>query len=268
MTSFNRFVSTSTDAAERQRRWFFYGQDTWRVTPKLTVNLGLRWEIYDPEYVNGKGNGGFANLTQGVIRVAGYGDIGLNGNISNTFKAFGPRVGIAYQADTKTVIRLGYGRSFDIGVFGSNFGHVVTQNLPVLANQQLQDSNLNSQATNNISPVFTLTTGPPAFMLPSTYLGNVIGQISPAGTLPLLGPDGTSSSRIRPTVQRLPTLDAWNATVQRQVTKTLSLEIAYIGNKGTHMFNPSGPSYNNNEPAVGAGTDKVTCAPVQLHLAV
>jgi hypothetical protein len=260
VTSFNRFVSTSTDAAERQRRWFFYGQDTWRVTSKLTVNYGLRWEIYDPEYVNAKGNGGFANLTQGVIRVAGYGDVGLNGNISNTFKAFGPRLGIAYQADTKTVVRLGYGRSFDIGVFGSNFGHVVTQNLPVLANQQLQDSNLNPLATNNISPVFTLTSGPPAFLLPSTYLGNVISQISPTGTLPLLGPDGTSSSRIRPTVQRLPTLDAWNATVQRQVTKTISVEIAYIGNKGTHMFNPSGPSYNNNEPAVGAGTDKVGCA--------
>ncbi len=261
VTSFNRFVSTSTDAAERQKRWFFYGQDTWRLTPKLTLNLGLRWEIYDPEYVNAKGNGGFANLTQGVIRVGGYGDIGLNGNISNTFKAFGPRVGVAYQADSKTVIRLGYGRSFDIGVFGSNFGHVVTQNLPVLANQQLQDSNLNPLATNNISPVFTLTSGPPAFMLPSTYLANVISQISPAGTLPLLGPDGTSSSRIRPTVQRLPTLDAWNATVQRQVTKTITVEIAYIGNKGTHMFNPSGPSYNNNEPAVGAGTDKVGCAP-------
>lgn len=56
VTGFSRYVSTSTDAAERQRRWFFYGQDSWRVTPKLTVNFGLRWELIFPETVNGKGN--------------------------------------------------------------------------------------------------------------------------------------------------------------------------------------------------------------------
>ncbi len=249
-----RFVSTSLDAAERQKRWFFYGQDTWRLSTKLTFNYGLRWEIYDPEYVNAKGNGGFANLDQGLIRVAGYGSVGLNGNIDNTFKAFAPRIGVAYQVDPKTVVRLGYGRSFDIGVFGSNFGHVVTQNLPVLANQQIQDSNLNPAATNNLSPVFTLAQGAPAF-----NFAQVTSSISSAGTLPLLGLDGTSGSRIRPTIQRLPTLDAWNATVQRQVTSNMSVEVAYIGNKGTHTFNTDGPSYNPNAPAVGNGTNLITC---------
>ena len=50
---------------------FYYAQDTWRITPKLTLNYGLRWEVYFPEYVTGKHQGGFANLQQGVIRVAG-----------------------------------------------------------------------------------------------------------------------------------------------------------------------------------------------------
>ena len=77
----------------------------------------------------------------GVINVAGYGGIGLNGNVAGDFKAFGPRLGVAYQTDPKTVIRLGYGRGFDIGVFGSNFGHAVNQNLPILANQSFNDSN-------------------------------------------------------------------------------------------------------------------------------
>lgn len=250
VTQFERFVSTSTTAAERQKRWFFYGQDTWRVTPKFTMTYGMRWEIYFPENVNGKGNGGFANLDQGLIRVAGYGPIGLNGNIDNTYKAFAPRVSFAYQLDAKTVVRIGYGRGFDIGVFGSNFGHVVTQNLPVLAQQSIQDSNVNAGATNGRSSVFTLAQGPPTFSF-----ANILGDISAAGTLPLLGLDGTVQPRIRPTIQRLPTIDQWNASVQRQVTSTLNLTVAYVANKGTHVFASNGPSYNPNEPAVGPGTN-------------
>jgi len=249
VTSFNRFVSTSLNAAERQKRWFFYGQDTWRVTPKLTFNYGLRWEIYFPETVNGKGNGGFANIDQGIIKVAGYDSIDLNGNVNNTLKAFAPRLGIAYQVDSKTVVRIGYGRSFDIGVFGSNFGHVVTQNLPVLANQDLSDSSVNG-GTNDRSAVFTLATGPQAFTpIP----------IPADGILPLRGPKNNVDPRVRPRTQRLPTLDAWNATIQRQVTSTFNVEIAYIGNKGTHVFAGNGPAYNANEAAIGGGSNPYSC---------
>jgi hypothetical protein len=261
VTSFQRFVSTSLTAAERQKRTFFYGQDSWRITPKFTMTYGLRWEIYFPESVNGKDQGGFANLDQGVIRVAGEGPIGLNGNIDNTYKAFAPRLSFAYQFDPKTVVRLGYGRGFDIGVFGSNFGHVVTQNLPVLAQQSLQDTNCTSGpgcgplATNNRSAVFTTTQGPQAFSF-----ANILGAISPAGTLPLYGPDGTVEPRVRPTIQRLPTIDQWNATIQRQLTPTLNLTASYIGNKGTHVFAGQGPSYNNNEAAIGTGTDAYKCS--------
>jgi hypothetical protein len=260
VTSFNRFVSTSLNAAERQKRWFFYGQDTWRLTTKFTFNFGLRWEIYFPETVNGKSNGGFANLDQGIIRVAGVGSNSLNGNTDNTLKAFAPRIGIAYQVDSKTVVRLGYGRSFDIGVFGSNFGHVVTQNLPVLANQDLEDSGLHPGATNGRSAVFTLGCGPGtsagycgALNVGPTPLQPV--QVPSNGILPLRGPQNAVDPRVRPTVQRLPTLDAWNVTLQRQITPTLNAEIAYIGNKGTHIFAGNGPAYNTNEVAVGGGTD-------------
>src|SRR5712692_3734394 len=249
VTHFNRFVSTSLNAAERQKRWFFYGQDTWRFTSKFTFNYGLRWEIYFPETVNGKGNGGFANIDEGIIRVAGFGSNSLNGNTANTYKAFAPRIGIAYQYDSKTVVRLGYGRSFDIGVFGSNFGHVVTQNLPVLANQDLSDSSVNG-GTNDRSAVFTLATGPTAlvpFPIPSD------------GILPLRGPGNNVDPRVRPTRQRLPTLDAWNVTLQRQITSTMNIEVAYIGNKGSHTFAGNGPAYNANQPAIGSGTSLYSC---------
>jgi hypothetical protein len=250
VTQVSRYVSTSLDAAERQHRMFYYGQDTWRMTSKLTLNYGLRWEVYFPEYVNGKDKGGFANLVQGLDRVAGEGEIGLNGNINNTWHAFAPRLGVAYQFTPKTVVRLGYGRSFDMGVFGSNFGHTVTQTLPVLAAQLAQGA---SQEV----PAFTLAAGPPIFTFPA---------IPANGLLPVSGPNcyqnpvfdpvtGQNTQlcvqpHIRPTTQRLPTLDAWNATVQHQITNTTSIDIAYIGNKGTHVFAGDGPTYNVNNPSM------------------
>src|SRR6267142_955383 len=257
VTSFNRFVSTSLTAAERQKRWFFYGQDSWRISPKFTMTYGLRWEIYFPESVNGKDQGGFANVDTGIIRVAGVGGNDLHGNVSNTYKAFAPRLSFAYQFDPKTVVRIGYGRGFDIGVFGSNFGHVVTQNLPVLANQNLTDTNCTQQptcgsgATGDRSAVFTLAQGPS---------GVVPVTVPSDGILPLRGPAGDVSPRIRPRIQRLPTIDQWNATVQRQVTPTLNVTVGYVGNKGTHVFAGNGPAYNTNEAAIVGGTDTYGCS--------
>jgi outer membrane receptor protein involved in Fe transport len=251
VTSFQRFVSPpDVQAIGHQWREFTYAQDTWRVTPKFTMTLGVRWEIYNPEAVTAKGNAGFGDLNNGELLVAGYGGTSFNGGVANTFKAFGPRASFAYQFDPKTVVRIGYGRGFDIGVFGSNFGHAVTQNLPVLAAQNLSDSNfLGAGFTDNRSAVFNLTNGPPAYPF-----ANLISDLNTNGFLPILGPDGTASTYIRPRVQRLPTIDQWNATLQRQITPTLNLTVSYIGNKGTHMFAGTGPSYTTNEVAAGTGT--------------
>ncbi|HZW92110.1 MAG TPA: TonB-dependent receptor [Candidatus Eremiobacteraceae bacterium] len=249
VTQVSRYVSTSLNAAERQHRMFYYGQDTWRITPKLTLNYGLRWEVYFPEYVNGKDKGGFANLVQGLDRVAGEGGIGLNGNINNAWDAFAPRFGVAYQVNPKTVVRMGYGRSFDMGVFGSNFGHTVTQTLPVLAAQLAQGA---SQEV----PAFTLQQGPPIFTFPAIPANGLLPVSGPnCYQKPIFNAAGQNTQlcvqpHIRPTTQRLPTLDAWNATLQRQVTTTTSLEVAYVGNKGTHVFAGDGPTYNVNNPSI------------------
>jgi hypothetical protein len=256
VSSFQRFVSPpNVQAIGHQWREFTYIQDTWRVSPRFTMTYGVRWEIYNPEAVTAKGNAGFADLNTGELLVAGYGGTPDNGGVANTFKAFGPRVSFAYQFDPKTVVRIGYGRGFDIGVFGSNFGHAVTQNLPVLASQSIADSNINSAYSDNRSAVFNLSTGPPAYPF-----ANLISDLNTNGYLPLLGPDGTASTYIRPRVQRLPTIDQWNATLQRQVTSTLNITVSYIGNKGTHMFAGTGPSYTVNDPAIGSGTAPVSCS--------
>ncbi|GAC1674818.1 MAG: hypothetical protein PVS2B2_09270 [Candidatus Acidiferrum sp.] len=240
---FERFSSTTQTASESQKRIFVYAQDNFRLTPKLTFTYGIRWEDYVPESVNAKGNGGFANITEGVIRVGGYGPYGLNGNIESNLGGFAPRIGIAYQVRPKTVVRIGYGRSFDIGVFGSNFGHAVTQNLPVLVHQTLNPNDNNPLAINGNVPVYLLdsATGPTAPVFPT---------VPANGILPLKGPNNNVSARIRPTKQRVATVDMWNVAVQHQLTSTMSVEVSYLGNKGTHGFAGDGPAYDPNPRSI------------------
>jgi hypothetical protein len=250
VTRFTRYVSTSTDARERQWRQFYYGQDTWRVTPKLTVNYGLRLDIINPQTLNKPAAGGFLSLETGEVLAAGVGGIGLNGNVENKVN-FAPRLSVSYKATDKLVVRAGYGRSYDIGVFGSLFGHSVTQNLPVLAAQEVN-------APANFERVFTLAQGAPAFTAFFGLNNTPKNGGTPNATLPSTGrfflPDGVFA-RVLPSKQRLPSVDAYNLTVQYQVTDTLSVEGAYVGNKGTHVFAGDGPDINVNQATlVGFGT--------------
>jgi hypothetical protein len=245
VTFFKRFVSSSEDARERQWRHFYYGQDTWRVTPKLTLAYGLRLDVINPQTVNEAGNGGFVDTKTGEVLVAGVGDIDKNGGVENNLN-WAPRLGITYQLGERTVVRAGYGRSYDLGVFGSVFGHTVTQNLPVLAIQNLT-------ADTNFGRVFTLAQGPPAFT-------NFFGLTAPPNrggvpntALPTNGrfflPDGVTP-RVVNLKQTLPTVDAWNVTVQHEFTKTISVEAAYVGNKGTHVFCGNNPDCEGNQPTL------------------
>ena len=244
--SFSRYVSNSTTAAERQHRLFSYVQDTWRVTPKLTVNYGLRWEIYFPQYVNAKDAGGFQNLATGEVMIAGENGIGLNGNVNTALTHFAPRLGIAYQVTPKTVIRTGYGRSYDLGVFGYSFGHNVTQNVPVLANQSVNPAN-------PWYTVFTLANGPGAALDPTTILstqpkGPNGFPILPNGIAPNVLPLSSNGT------MRLPVVDAWNFTMERQISPSTVLSVAYVGNHGYHET-AGGTNYNVNQPNInGFGT--------------
>ena len=244
VTAFNRYASTSTNAKEFQKRDFFFVQDTWRTTPKLTLNLGVRYEMYFPEDVNGKGNGALLNLDTGYINVAGYGGIGTNMGVSIAKNAYNPRLGAAYQLNSKTVIRMGYGRSFDLGVFGSEFGHVVTQNLPVLVNQSISGTGGTSTYAFQLDNPASTQGGK------ATGLSNYV-PVAPDANGHIVNPGASVNTKARPFTERLPTLDAWNATVERSLTPTLSLSVSYVGNKGTHTLSDGdGNNTNPNESAI------------------
>ncbi len=228
VSKFNRYVSTSTNAQERQKRLFWYGQDEWRPTPKWTLTLGLRWEMVFPESVNGPGNGATLDLNNGLMYVFGEGGVSSHGIQTMNWHTFAPRAGIAYQINPKTVIRAGYGWSYDLGTFGSTFGHNVTQNPPVLSQQSVQPPN-------GFTDVFTLAQGP-------STLAPVV--VSSNGTFPL--PPGINP-KFRPATQTLPTTYQYNLSVQRQLTDKVAVTGSYVGNQNRHGFIGTGQTINPNE---------------------
>lgn len=227
VTSFQRYVSTSTNAAEHQRRQFFYAQDAWRVTSKFTLTYGLRWELVFPEEVNGAANGAQLDLRTGLINVFGVGNVSTHGVQNMNYLNFAPRLGLAYQLNPKTVVRAGYGWSYGLGTFGATFGHNVTQNPPVLTNQQ-------NNPAQSFGSVFSLAQGPPP---------------APAVNVPSSGqfllPDNVAG-KARPLDVRLPRTEAYNLTVERQIAPDTSLSVAYVGNVGRHVALGSGDGYNIN----------------------
>ncbi len=240
VTSFNRYVSTSTNAQERQKRLFWYGQDEWRPTQKLTFTYGVRWEMVFPETVNGPQNGAELNVNTGYMDVFGYGLIGAMDTKSMNWHEFAPRVSLAYQVTPKTVIRTGYGWSYSLGTFGNNFGHNVTQNPPVLVNQTLGQSQSTAAGgcPTNFCDVFLLSQGPPA---------NNNAQFTP-------GPDGTFKWQgtsvgafTRPGILTMPTVYAYNFTVQRQITNKMVISGGYVGNSGRHMILGTDENININQ---------------------
>ena len=165
--------------------------------------------------------------------MAGTGTVASNMNWSRRTNAYNPRIGLAYQVQPTTVIRAGYGRSFDIGVFGSIFGHAATQNLPTLSNQQVTTTGQSLVRIQSCQ-------GPPS---PTPI------PVPANGLLP--NPGFAVNSRSRPNPLRLPTLDAWNLSLQQALTSTLSLTMTYVGNKGTHTLgDTSGQNTNPNEAAI------------------
>jgi hypothetical protein len=219
---------------------FYYLQDTWRVTQKLTLSYGLRWDTWFPDSSLNSGQGGRYDVTNNTVYIPGVGGVSMSGNSQTQWLNLAPRIGIAYSVNPKTVIRAGYGRGYSIGTFGWTFNSIAADVYPSIVNQNLN-------APSSYQPVFPLSTAPPAVVFPT---------IPANGRLPLM--DGVSVSYI-PANQKIPYVDQWNFTVEHQIGAGISVSAGYIGNIGRHEnggfnindaipgpgpFNPRRPLYN------------------------
>jgi outer membrane receptor protein involved in Fe transport len=207
--------------ASRQWRNAFYGQDDWKVSSRLTLNLGVRWDLFGvPKDINGVSRtllfpaGGAPTLypSPGTV-VDSLWDKSWN-NVS-------PRIGLAYRATQSTVVRAGYG----IFYFGGQFDNINILQLNPPAGGSITVTN---PATN---PVATISNPVPASLFPSNPIFNAVS----------LPPD-----RRHPNTY----VQNWNFQVGHQFGTANLLEVSYVGSKGTHVDT----SYQNfNQPDPGPG---------------
>jgi hypothetical protein len=213
-----------------------YAEDQWKLTPKLTLNYGLRWEL-QPGY-NEKNdrvmNIDFAwnnSITPTYVR-AGTGDpyqgnppfplpstipIVRDGRFGDTtnrtdYKNFGPRLGLAWQLNDKTVIRAGAGIYFVHDISNAVFD--VMRNQPFTIRVAISSDTLTPNETWN-----------------APYPNVANSTLAPAWDWR----DGT------------PYVPQWSMNIQRQVTRDLSLELGYVGSEGVHLHR----IVYYNEPAAG-----------------
>jgi len=221
----------------------FYLQDTWKITPKLTLNWGLRWEDEPPYYdkhdaiVNidfrwdnsmeptfvrlGSGDplAGNPQFPPGPdIKYVRDGRFGRRAGV-NDANDFGPRVGIAYSLTPKTVIRTGAGIYYvrDIG----NAVFDVVRNIPFTIRR--------NEPANQLRPNLS-------WERPFTQLG--------APTFLLINQHGERTSYV----------NQWSFGVQRQLTQDMSLETTYLGSSGVKLRRLF--EYNRAEPGVGDVTPR------------
>jgi hypothetical protein len=189
-----------------------YVQDDWRLTPRLTINLGLRFEDHTPLYEVNNRVVNF-DLKTGAIELPGQN--GNNRALYNNYLGRGdwlPRIGFAWSPGVlggKTVVRGGYAISSFMEGGGGN--EELTQNLPYGITQQTAPSGV----------------------------GAISQGFGPAPNCPAINFSCYAGQRIRIFDQHfMPALtQQWNLTIQHQLTNSLTFQVGYVGQHGTHLLN-------------------------------
>lgn len=189
-----------------------YLQDTWQVTPKLTLNYGVRYlNIPMPRRTNrGMERYDFVN---NKMLVCGVGVVPADCGTKNSNLLFSPSLGIAYRPNDKTVIRTGFGINYD----PLNLIRALRTNYPMLLI-------LNGNTTDSFLPVSQLAQGIPLPVVPD--LGNGVIDIPNTYALTSTG-DKFKRAYIA----------SWNMTIQRQIGWGFTLQAGYVANRTINQTN-------------------------------
>ena len=201
----------------RETELFFFGQDTWHATNKLTVDAGLRWEFYLPPTPSRPGRWSNYDPTNNTLVQAGISGNPLNLGRETYLHYFAPRFGLAYRLTEQTVLRGAFGISY--APFTNN---QYAFNYPLRSNQD------SSQANGNALP--TLQGGP-------ANMATGIPAAPPINVLPggLVAARPSESYNVIDKHFQQPYVESWNLAIQRALPKSFALEVAYVGNHGVRI---------------------------------
>jgi len=238
-------------------------QDDWRVTPRLTVNLGLRYELATVLTDRDNKLGNF-DPARGLVQVGAGETSAFHGDHNN----FSPRLGFAWdmRGNGKTVIRGGGSIMYEqlpfslftavanaLGLNQVPTGASIVVNgviTPGSGNMGVLSENVPGASLRpgwkNQSAGACVNTANPCTIFPASIFALQCGDGStPPGQTSPVGPCNTEA--VDPNL-RTPYISTWTLTIQRAITNNLSLEVAYVGNHGTKLVGFS----NINQPPLGA----------------
>jgi hypothetical protein len=198
----------------RQREYFLYFQDDFRVNAKLTLNLGLRWEYATPRWERDNVLSNFDPATNSMLK-AKNGSMYDRTLVNPDYRDWAPRIGLAYSITPKTVFRSGYGISYvHLNRLGSadELGINGPQVVIATINQSIPAGG-----------------APPAGFITSTG-GFPTGLASPANFNPTL-----ANVAYIPKDTRWPYVQTWFASFQRELFKDTVLEVAYTGSHSLRL---------------------------------
>lgn len=246
-SAYNSFASFLLDAPNDEgrdypvifpayRAWQFFSfvQDKWLITPKLTLDLGLRWEFYPPATPAHKAGFSQYDPTTNSLLIAGYGNVPMNVGIHTHHKDFGPRIGIAYRLNDKTVFRTGFGISY--APFPDN---TYAYNYPVKQNNFFGGNCTYCVAVLPDGRPATFQNGFPPFQTVQIPSNGVISNADINQTYFFINP-----------LFREPYVESWNFAVQRALPKGFTLDVAYVGNHGVDQ-----PAVYNLNASTTLGAD-------------
>ncbi len=217
--------------AYRAWQFFSFVQDQWVVSPKLTLNLGLRWEFYPPATPRQKGGFSNYNFKDKTLEIAGVGSVPSNLGLETHYDYFAPRLGLAYRMNEKTVVRTGFGISYT-PFPDNNYAY----NYPVRANNAFNPGVASyGPALLPDGSVSTFQNGFPApINVPIPSTGIITNP-----------PVGTNYFTVSKSFKN-PYVESWNFAVQRALPAHFTIDMAYVGNHGVHTVT----QYNLNAATV------------------